>query len=103
MAIEHYNDITADDNHRYNDIVRMISDGITITPDDAIFYGEFCAAVAAYDIETQARADAIKAECEARVNEMAKTEKTARTGYNKLVNAALTRYETIRSAANEQE
>lgn len=103
MAIEHYNDITADDNHRYNNIVRMISDGITITPDDAKFYGEFCAAVASYEVETQARADAIRAECEARINEMAKTEKTARTGYNKLVNAALTRYETIRSAANEQE
>lgn len=95
--IEKYSDITAEDNHRYNDIVRMIDDGLTITPDDAKFYGEFCAAVASYDIELHARLDAIQDECDARTAEYAKSEKTARTGYNKLVNAALARYERVRS------
>lgn len=94
--INNYGDITGADTQRYNEIVRAITDGSNISAEDAEFYGAYNAAVAAIDMELTAKLDAISTEAQARVDALQKTEKTARTGYNKLVNAALARYERVR-------
>lgn len=94
--IEKIEDITGDDTQRANRIIIAIDNGETITADDAEFYAQYMAAFATYEAELQARIDAINDETTARIKEYEKTEKNARTGYNKLVNAALARYERVR-------
>lgn len=99
--ISTYNDITGADTQRYNEIVRAISDGETISAEDTEFYGEYNAAVAAIDVELTAKLDAISSEAQARITALQESEKTAREGYNKLVDAALARYERVRYGNNE--
>lgn len=99
--ISTYSDITGADTQRYNEIVRAITDGETISPDDTEFYGAYNAAVAAIDAELTAKLDAISTEAQARVVALQESEKTAREGYNKLVDAALARYERVRNGNDE--
>lgn len=99
--ISNYSDITGADTQRYNEIVRAISDGVTISADDAEFYGAYNAAITAIDVELTAKLDAISTEAQARVTALQESEKTAREGYNKLVDAALARYELVRYGNDE--
>ena len=92
-----YTDITPEDSKRYNAIVKRMTDGETIAAEDVEFYGQYCAAVASYEIELMAKLKSIEDECNARIESCEKTEKTARTAYNKLVNAALKRYEDAKA------
>lgn len=99
--ISNYSDITGADTQRYNEIVRAITDGTTISAEDTEFYGAYNAAIAAIDMELTAKLDAISTEAQARVVALQESEKTAREGYNKLVDAALARYERVRNGNNE--
>lgn len=94
--ISNYSEITGADTQRYNEIVQAITDGVTISAEDAEFYGAYNTAVAAIDVELSAKLDAISTEAQARVAALQESEKTARDGYNKLVDAALSRYERVR-------
>lgn len=96
MAIEKITDITGDDTQRANRIIMAITDGETITAEDAEFYAAYKAAYAAHELEIQTKIDAINLQAQTMADECTKTFKNARTGYNKLVNAALARYERVR-------
>jgi len=99
--IETYTDITGADTQRANDIILKIDNGETISAEDAEFYAQYSAAMAAIRLELQTRMDTMQRETDARIAELRENEKTAREGYNKLVDAALARYERVRNAANE--
>lgn len=99
--IETYNDITGADTQRANDIILKIDNGETISAEDAEFYAQYSAAMAAIQIELQTRVDTMWHETDARIEEFRANEQTAREGYNRLVDAALARYERVRNAANE--
>ena len=99
--IEKIEDITGDDTQRANRIIIAIDNGETITADDAEFYAQYTAAYALHETEMQAKLDAINLQAETMATECEKMFKNARTGYNKLVNAALARYERVRGEVNE--
>ena len=78
---------------KIDEIDRKITNGDSLTADEAVLYGEYKAYAAAMDAELKARIDIVRNQSEIEIAEARETERVARESFETLAAAALERYE----------